>query len=185
MEQVSFDPLFPAAVGLLPLLNTHQLVSFPGNQRLTSAHKQRVFNKPFLSAGTQANPLFTYHDLSIVQGLGVLLKFFPNGEVDLVVSERAQGLRLEPVSVLDDHLRLVQVGCNLSGGEVDVCTHICARRQAGESFSRMSSSSNTEPHENHTFLQLDIQVLFAFKWGFIFSPSRLKISVFYPVNNSF
>lgn len=38
VEQVSFDPLLPAPVGLLPLLNAHQLVSVPGHQRLAPTH---------------------------------------------------------------------------------------------------------------------------------------------------
>lgn len=53
----------------------------------------------------------------------MLLKFLPNCEVDLIVSERAQGLGLELVSFLDDHLCLVQVCRDLSGGEVDVWKH--------------------------------------------------------------
>lgn len=53
----------------------------------------------------------------------MLLELLPDGEVDLVVSEGAQGLGLEPVSFLDDHLGLVQVGRDLPGGEVDVWKH--------------------------------------------------------------
>lgn len=58
----------------------------------------------------------------------MLLKLLPDCEVDLVVPEGAQGLGLELVSLLDDHLRLVQVGRDLSGGEVDVWKH--TREQA-------------------------------------------------------
>lgn len=65
----------------------------------------------------------TYHDLPVVQGLRLLLKFLPDCEVDLVVSEGAQGLGLESVSFLDDHLCLVQVVRDLPGGEVDVWKH--------------------------------------------------------------
>lgn len=51
VEQVSFYPVFPAAVGLLPLLDTHQLISVPGNQRLASAHEQTLFYKRFRPLG--------------------------------------------------------------------------------------------------------------------------------------
>lgn len=52
VKPVSFYPLFPSAVGLLPLLNAHQLVSIPGNQRLSAAHEQTQFNGSFLYAGS-------------------------------------------------------------------------------------------------------------------------------------
>lgn len=34
VQHVSLDPVFPATVLLLPLLDAHQLVSVPGDQRL-------------------------------------------------------------------------------------------------------------------------------------------------------
>lgn len=51
----------------------------------------------------------------------MLLELLSHGEVDLVVSEGAQSLRLKLVSVLDDDFCLVQMSSDLSGGEVDVC----------------------------------------------------------------
>lgn len=64
-----------------------------------------------------------HHDFSVVQALCVLLKLHSDSEVDLVVSEGAQGLCFKLVSVLDDHFCLMQVGSYLSGGKVNVCKH--------------------------------------------------------------
>lgn len=45
VEQVSLDPVFPAAVFLLPLLDAHQLVSVPGDQRLMSQEVNEMKEK--------------------------------------------------------------------------------------------------------------------------------------------
>lgn len=42
VKQVSFYPVFPAAVFLLPLLDAHQLVAVPGNRRLISEAKTGI-----------------------------------------------------------------------------------------------------------------------------------------------
>ncbi len=51
----------------------------------------------------------------------MLVKLLSHREVDLVVSESAQGLSLKLVSALDDHFCLMQVDGDLSGGKVNVC----------------------------------------------------------------
>lgn len=60
-------------------------------------------------------------EFSVVQALCELFKLLSHGEIDLIVSEGAQGLCFKLVSILDDHLCLMQVGSYLSGSKVNVC----------------------------------------------------------------
>lgn len=134
VEQVSLNPVFPAAVFLLPLLDAHQLVSVPGDQRLMSQeakekkdeHRLGVIRLICVTCVAREHSHVTswnqtHHDFAVVQALGVLLELHPHGVVDLVVPECAKGLGLELVAVLHDDFGLVQVGGNLPGGKVDVC----------------------------------------------------------------
>lgn len=130
VEQVSLDPVFPAAVFLLPLLDAHQLVSVPGDQRLTSqdAKEEEEKHRPgvmrlicFIQVAKAHKWNQTHHDFAVVQGLGLLLKLHPHGVVDLVVPEGAQRLGLEFVAVLHNDFGLMQVDGDLPGSKVDVC----------------------------------------------------------------
>lgn len=84
VQLVSLHPLLPATVLLLPFLHTHEGVAFPGDQGL---------------------------DMSAVQALCVFVKLHPDGEIQVVVAERAVGFRLEVITVLSDDLRLSRRGC--------------------------------------------------------------------------
>lgn len=125
VQLLSVNPMCPASVFLLALLDTHQLVSIPGNQSLW--HHHRVTHSSVVSLKDWKSS--SHLDFSVVQALGVLLELLTDGEVDLVVPEGAQSLGFELVSVLDDDFRLMQVVCYLSGGKVNVCGSEADRRR--------------------------------------------------------
>lgn len=62
-----------------------------------------------------------YLNSPVVQALCVLLKLHSNGEIQVIVAERAVGFRLEVIAVLLNDLRLSQADCDLAGGEINIC----------------------------------------------------------------
>lgn len=73
------------------------------------------------SAAVKKPPNQKYLDMSAVQALCVFVKLHPDGEIQVVVAERAVGFRLEVITVLSDDLRLSQTHCDLAGGKINIC----------------------------------------------------------------
>lgn len=74
-----------------------------------------------MSSPSENPPTQKYLDFPAIQTLCVFFKLHPDGEIQIIVAERAVGFRLEVITVLSDDLRLSQTLCDLAGGKINIC----------------------------------------------------------------